>query len=314
MARALPQDTPRAEPRTKPQPPVPDREKTAARLLASSAKKFYDPEVDIDWAAPLAEGKGFMLPHRVSLYGTPMWDRMSEEQRLELGRHEAATIASVGLWFEILLMQMLLKAAYNGDPTKRHTQYALTEIAEECRHVTMFARFVERIGCPAYGPQPYVHKLAKLLPTLAYGPAMYGSILVAEEVLDRLQREMAAADSVQPLMRMVNRIHIMEEARHVTYAREEVLRGVGHLGRAERRYQQFTIALVSYFISRSLIHPDAYAAVGLDPKEAWRTAHANPHYRATLLFGGERIMPFLDDAGLVGPPGKPLWRKAYLLP
>ena len=35
---------------------VADREKTAERLLNSSADKFYDPEVDIDWAAPLASG------------------------------------------------------------------------------------------------------------------------------------------------------------------------------------------------------------------------------------------------------------------
>ncbi|MDI3419230.1 AurF N-oxygenase family protein [Streptomyces luteolus] len=310
MARALP----RTESTPKERTAVPDREKTAARLLSSSAKKFYDPAIDIDWDAPLADDKQYLLPHRVSLYGTPLWERMSEEQRRELGRHEMATIASVGLWFEILLMQMLLKEVYDSDPTKRHTQYALTEVAEECRHVTMFARLVERIDCPAYGPPEYLRRLAKVLPTLAYGPAMYGSILVAEEVLDKLQREMAGDDSVQPLMRMVNRIHIMEEARHVTFAREEVLRGVPELGRAELRYQQFMIALVSFFISRSLIHPKAYAAVGLDPREAWRTAHANPHYRRTMRYGGERIMPFLQDAGLIGAPGMRLWRKAYLLP
>jgi hypothetical protein len=39
----------------------------------------------------------------------------------------------------------------------------------------------------AYGPVPWLRKLAKLLPTISYGPARYGAILVAEEVLDRLQ-------------------------------------------------------------------------------------------------------------------------------
>ena len=51
------------------------------------------------------------------------------------------------------------------------------------------------------------------------GPAAYSSILVAEEVLDRLQREQANDEAIQPLMRQVNRIHIMEEARHVSFAR-----------------------------------------------------------------------------------------------
>lgn len=299
--------------RTRPEAKVGDREKTATRLLSSAARKSYDPEIDIDWNAPLVEGKHYMLPHRVSLYGTPLWDRMSEEQRLELGKHEMATVASVGLWFELLLMKLLVKAAYNGDPTSRHIQYALTEVADECRHVTMFARLVERIGCPAYGPQPYLHQVAKILPAIAYGPAMYGSILVAEEITDRLQREMAGDDSIQPLMRMVNHIHIVEEARHVTFAREEVVRGMAGLRRAELHYQQLLVAVVSFAISRSLIHPQAYAAVGLNPKEAWHAAHANPHYRATLRYTGEKIMPFLGDAGLIGGPGKRLWHKAHLL-
>ncbi len=290
-----------------------DREKTAERLLKSSAAKFYDPEIDIDWDAPLLEDKYYVLPHRVSIYGTPLWDGLTEEQRRTLSRHEAASIASVGLWFEILLMRMLLKAAYNGDPTTRHVQYALTEVAEECRHVTMFARMVERMDCPAYGPHPYVHRLAKILPVIAYGPAMYGSILVAEEILDRLQREMAADESVQPLLRMVNRIHIVEEARHVAFAREEVVRGARGLGRAELRYQRHLIAMVSFFICRSLINPRAYAAVGLDPKQAWRTALANPHHQATMRFAGERIMGFLDENRMIGAPGMHLWRRSLLL-
>jgi hypothetical protein len=292
---------------------VADREKTAERLLNSSADKFYDPEVDIDWAAPLAEDKYFIPPHRSSLYGTPLWDGLTVDQRIDLTRHEVASVASVGLWFEVILMQMLVKAVYNSDPTTRHAQYALTEVADECRHSTMFARMVERIGCPAYGPKRYVHQLAKLLPTIGYGPAMYGSILVAEEVLDRMQREAMQDESVQPLVRMVNRIHVLEEARHVRFAREEVVRGMARMGRTELAYQRELIALVGFFICRSIINPRVYAAVGIDPKVGERVALHNPHYRDTLHWAGERIMSFLDEVGLVGNPGMSLWRKSFLV-
>lgn len=189
----------------------PDREKTAERLLKSSATKFYDPDVDLDWAAPLVEGKRFIPEHRSSLYGTELWDKLTPEQRIELGKHEVASVATTGLWFEILLMQMLLKEVYEQDPTSAHAQYALTEVADECRHSTMFARMAARIGCPAYGPVPWLRRLAKLMPTISYGPARYGAILVAEEVLDRLQREQMNDPDIQPLVRMVNRIHVLEE-------------------------------------------------------------------------------------------------------
>ena len=117
-----------------------DRERTAARLLKSSAEKFYDPDVDVDWSAPPVEGMLYQPEHRTSLYGTHLWDRLTPEQRIELSRHEVASVASNGIWFEVILMQMLLKEIYRGDPTTSHVQYALTEIADECRHSVMFAK------------------------------------------------------------------------------------------------------------------------------------------------------------------------------
>ncbi|TCO58652.1 AurF N-oxygenase family protein [Actinocrispum wychmicini] len=290
-----------------------DREKTAERLLNSSAEKFYDPEVDIDWNAPLADGMIYTPDHRISLYGTPLWDRMSPQQRLELGKHEVASVASNGIWFEVLLMQMLLKEVYRIDPTTRHAQYALTEIADECRHSTMFARAIEKVGAPAYGPPPILRQLGKLLPVIGYGPALYGSILVAEEILDRIQRESMADPAVQPLVRMVNRIHVLEEARHVTFARQEVVRGMAKLRKWELPYQRLLIAMVSYAITKSLINPRVYTAVGLDRAEAARAAASNPHHRATIKWSGERIMKFLDEAGLVGWPGKRWWKAAHLM-
>jgi hypothetical protein len=290
-----------------------DREKTAERLLNSSADKFYDPEVDIDWEAPLQDGKYYAPDHRISLYGTELWDRMTPEQRVELGKHEVASVASNGIWFEVLLMQMLLKEVYRIDPTTRHAQYALTEIADECRHSTMFARAIEKVGAPAYGPPPILRQLGKLLPVVGYGPALYGSILIAEEILDRIQRESMADENVQPLVRMVNRIHVLEEARHVTFARQEVVRGMSQLRKWELPYQRLLISIVAFSITRSLINPRVYRAVGLDPKQAHEVALNNPHHQETLRWSGERIMKFLGEAGLVAAPGMHWWRRAYLL-
>ena len=38
---------------------------------------------------------------------------MHEQQRIELSKHEVASIASTGLWFEIILMQLLARYAYH---------------------------------------------------------------------------------------------------------------------------------------------------------------------------------------------------------
>jgi hypothetical protein len=290
-----------------------DRERTAERLLKSSADKFYDPDVDIDWSAPPVEGLHYQPEHRISLYGTPLWDRMSPEQRIELGRHEIASVASNGIWFEVILMRMLLKEVYKGDPTSNHVQYALTEIADECRHSTMFGRAIAHFGLPAYGPRPTLHRLARALPIIGYGPALYGSVLIVEEILDRLQREAMADDTVQPLIRMVNRIHVLEEARHVTFARQEVAAGMPKLTKAELAYQRWLVAMVGCQVTHTLVNPKVYAAVGLGPSEARHTAMHNPHYQESIRWAGERIMAFLSDAGLVGAPGMSWWYRSHLL-
>lgn len=293
---------------------IASREATAERLLRSTAARSYDPELDIDWSAPLDDDKAFMLERRCSLYGTLMWRQLSPQQRLELSKHEAASVAGLGIWLEFMLLRMLAKLAYNGDPATRHVQYALAEMAEECRHSTMFARMIEKMGTPAYGPPARVRRLGSVLPSVAYGPAMWGAVLLGEEITDRFQREMAGEDSVQPLMRMVNRIHVMEEARHIGFARAELTRSVARMSAAERPYHRLLLGRIAFIISRGLLNPAVYRSVGLDPHLAHRTALRNPWYQESLRFGGEKIVAFLDDAGLVGAPGMHWWHRSFLVP
>jgi len=143
---------------------------------------------------------------------------------------------------------------------------------------------------------------------------MWGAILIGEELTDRYQREMVTDESVQPLIRMVNRIHIMEEARHIGFARAELARSAAKLSRAELPYHRALIGRTAYIVARNLISPEVYRSVGLDPEYAHRVALANPAHQETIRFGGEKIVAFLTEAGLVGAPGTYWWRKSYLLP
>ena len=58
------------------------REKTARRLLGSSAKNSYSPDLDIDWDAEPVEGMWHMQPERMSLYVTALWESLTPEQRI----------------------------------------------------------------------------------------------------------------------------------------------------------------------------------------------------------------------------------------
>ena len=276
-----------------------DRETTAVRLLRGSSRASYDPQVEVDWDQPLDPDLPAMPLERVSLYGTAMWAGLTPAQRVTLSWHEFASTASIGLWFEMCLMQALLRHAYDRDPGSAHVQYCLTEIGDETRHSVMFARVADRLapGC-RYRPSPRVHQLGRLWKTVAAGPAMFASVLVAEEYLDRLQREMVATAGLLPLAVEVARIHVAEEARHVSYARSAVRRDAPRLSRPLRALHQQLTAVTSAFVVDSLIDPRVYAAVGLDPTAAARTARQNPAHCRTRQWASERIVPFLQDTGM----------------
>jgi hypothetical protein len=292
---------------------VPDREDTAQRLLRTSAKHSYDPATEIDWDAPLALDRYFIDPRRSSLYGTALWDQMSERQRIELTKHEVASLYSIGIWFETILMQMLVRHVYDRPKGSAHARYAWTEIADECRHSVMFSRAAEKFGGPEYGPRWVVHQLGRLLKTVSNGTVTFGAAIYVEEILDVLQREQMADESLQPMVQQVSRIHVIEEARHIRYAREETLRQWPRLGLVGRAYSRFILAMSVYFATTRLIDPKVYAAAGLDVGEAVAAAAANPHWRQTKQFAARRVIAFLDEVGLIAGPGKLLWRWAGVL-
>src|SRR3954447_14450053 len=77
-----------------------DRQDLSTRLLRSAAKKSYDPVVDIDWAAPIPDSLYGLSPEWSTLYATPLWETLTEEQRITLTIHEYCSISGVGIWVE----------------------------------------------------------------------------------------------------------------------------------------------------------------------------------------------------------------------
>lgn len=289
------------------------RQGSARRLLASSARRSYDPTLEIDWDAPIPDDKYGMTPEWSSLYGTELWDRMTEQQRITLTKHEAASIAGAGIWFEMILMQMLVRDLYQHDPATPYVQFGLTEIADECRHSIMSARSAQRFGIPSYRPARWLRTSGRLFKAVASGALAFGGTLFAEEILDMMQRDFMRDDRVQPLTRTVSHIHVLEESRHIRYAREETARRMRTATRSQRAWVRMHLAVSAYLIVTNLVNERVYAAAGLDVAEAKAAARANTHYHDKLRFGTRRTVEFLDGVGLIGGPSTLLLRRAHIL-
>jgi hypothetical protein len=238
---------------------------------------------------------------------------MTEEQRVTLTIHEYCSISGVGIWFECLLMQLVLRDVYGDDPAQPHVQWALTEIADECRHSVMFARTAQAFGAPSYQPPARVLALGRTFAARTDGPAAYAAILVAEEVLDIVQRDLMRDERVQPLTRATSQVHVVEEARHMRFAREEIARRTPELSRWQLRKHRTIVAAVASTIAENLVQPGVYAAAGLDVAEATAAARANEHHADKLRTASAGLVAFLREVGLVGGPSERLWRRASLL-
>jgi hypothetical protein len=290
-----------------------DRQDLSARLLGSAARKSYDPVIDIDWAAPIPADLYGLSPEWSTLYGTPLWESSSREQRVTLTIHEYCSISGVGIWFEHLLMQLVLRDVYGDDPAQPHVQWALTEIADECRHSVMFARTAQTFGAPSYQPPPSILRLGRAYAAKGGGPSAYAAILVAEEILDIFQRDLMKDDRVQPLTRATSQIHVVEEARHMRFAREEIARRTPELSGWQLRKHRTAVAAVAVIVAENLVQPAVYASVGLDPRAAKAAARANEHYRHKLRNASAGLVAFLHEVGLIGGPSQRLWRRAGLI-
>ena len=291
----------------------PSREEFSERLLKGSVKRSYAPIVDIDWDAPLDPDKFYLPPETVSLYGTPLWDTMTREQRIELSRQELVNTLSAGIWFENILNQALLRKMLHDDPTSRTTHYELTELGDETRHMVMFGKAIDRLGARPVRPRRYQRMIINALPLTFRGSLLWVAALVGEEIFDSLQRQMMDDPELQPMVQRLMRIHVTEEARHIQFARDGVRKRVPHMPRLNRIWVANLNGVGGLFFRYLFTNPVPYRRVGLNPREARRAARRSPHRHAVQVSGFAPLAAFLEEVGLMGPVARRLWKRSHFL-
>ncbi len=286
----------------------------AQRLITGSVKRSYAPVVDLDWDRAPEPDRYFLPPRVLTLVGTDIWDRMSPQQRIELSRQEMANILSVGIWFENLLNRTLLARLMRADPAAATTHYTLTEVGDECRHMVMFGRAIEWSGARPFRMHWYDRATAAMLPFLLRRSVLWVETLVGEEIFDALQREMLDDPALQPLIARLMQVHVAEEARHIAFARDGIMRRKVFRGRRERFVAANGHALDGMLMRRLFTNPEMYRRAGLDGRAAARAARANPHFRDAQVRGFASLAAFLEEAGLMSRLSRRGWRRAGFLP
>jgi len=265
----------------------------AAQLVAVSERSTHDPFREIDWATPVDDSAFHLPPELLGIYGTAAWAQMTESDRITYSRHEAAALFGAGIWFENALMQVVLRHLVSIDVTDPMHRYLLVEIADECRHSTMFGEFIRRAGTPSYAPDRPI-----IVDDTGGGRALsYLLILAIEELLDHANRLTMRDDRVHPVSRQIAKLHVLEEARHVSFAKT-YLAEVWPTLDADERATVITAApiLVAEIVSLSL-DPAVFEHLGIDGGA--EIAANNPRRRANVITGVAKLTGFLEEVGVI---------------
>jgi hypothetical protein len=288
-----------------------------ARLSRQSVEKHFDAYVDIPWDDPgwaidQADPRWELAPD-APLAGTDWYRSQPAETRSRLGLHLVVSNMKAGLQFENILERGLLEYAFALPDRSPEFRYAYHEIIEESQHSLMFQEFVNRSGLDAPGLTWDLRLGSRAVVQMARRfPAMFFVfVLGGEDPIDHVQRRtLRSGRELHPLIERIMRIHVTEEARHLSFARQ-YLRHHGPQLPARRRLALSvqapvvlsTMASVMMRPPRHLVREYEIPA-GVIRQTYGRGTPSRQQVRESL----RKVRALLVELGLVPPASKRLWR------
>jgi hypothetical protein len=289
-----------------------------ARLNRASVEKHFDAYADVDWDAPecaLAAGDPRLeLPAFDPLGATEWYRSQPVEVRSRIALYRVAAYMKTGWHFENLLQRGLLARAMrlpNGSPEFRYIHH---ELIEESQHTLMFQEVVNRSGLPVRGMPAVVRvpaaalaiPCARSLPTV-----FFIGVIGGEDPIDHIQRQLLRDGIRHPLIERIMRIHVTEEARHLTFARHVLRREVPRLNRLRRTLLSLVAPLELSLLARIMLVPpaDMVRNCGI-PREVMRDAYRSPAGRRFVSDAVRKSRELCGELGLLTPPARVVWRLA----
>jgi len=295
-------------------------EDTVRRLSRQSVDKHFDAYADVDWDAPdMAvdpDDPRFELPAVDPLGATDWYRSLPPATRSRIGLHRVAAAMKVGEQFESLLKRGLLEFAAklpNGDPEFR---YVYHEVIEEAQHSLMFHEFVDRSDIDVRGMSAPIRFFSRGVLLLArFFPAFFFVfVLGGEDPIDHIQRQ-ALRDgdaTMHPLVQRIMRIHVTEEARHLSFARAYLRRRVPQMNFLSRAILRVGAPVILGVMALLMLAPprSLVRTYRVPRRVLWRTYVAGASARREAKDAVAKPRRLCVELGLVGPIIRPFWRLA----
>ena len=123
------------------------------RLYENAKRDQWNASKDIPWKEPAPADGRVIADELIDIYGSSLWERLSEAQRVELNRRIAAWRLSTLMYGEqgaMLACSQLVDVVEGAD----HKFFQATQVMDEARHNEVLDRYItERVGIRYGVPQ-----------------------------------------------------------------------------------------------------------------------------------------------------------------
>jgi hypothetical protein len=281
---------------------MPNADTALLRQLSENSAPYRDPLAGVNWSQ--LNPNGFWLPDSaLSLYGLREFDALAPAVRQRLSQYEFVNVMHCGLWLEGIFLQRMSRRLRPELPRAEH-EYLLHELREEAGHSLMFLRAIESSGLAVPEGSWRAPRAASALGRLAPagGGLFWLAMLIGEDVPDKFNRYVRGhADTLNPAIRQICTLHVLDEARHISLAGHQLETAVSGAGATRRNLLSAAARVLLWQLSRAFYFPPArfYELSGLTRGAHWRAAALRNPVRKRFV--AERIAPtarMLESYGL----------------
>lgn len=272
------------------------------QMTRASQKFFYDPTTKLEWPEELDRSEWSMSPELVSLYGTELWDEMSVQQQKDLSFYEAAGFYSLILNGERPLLEGMSHRMYVAEKDLAVTEYMHHFLDEENKHMMMFSTYLRRYVGKVY-PEKKI-AFPRALPKGGEDLLFLAKVLVVEELSDYYNLIMANDERLPKICRDLNRVHHVDEARHIHFGRHYIKENWERITAdwSAEEIESYREWLREYVDSswRDFCNPSVYRDAGVkDAYQAREAVFASEVCRAHRQRASEKFLTNLVDSGIL---------------
>ncbi len=198
-----------------------ENSKLFSSLIKKSLKDPMDYHNTINWSLGFDKSKPSKRFDQVWLYHSPVWNDLTEEQKIELTWLETARDISMFINLEHLIPE--LYAGFLRNQPERMTdevyKYLMIFSREELMHILTFNRYLEESHLPKHPKMDYFYKLADQLQGLRPETGITFTLLI-EWLAENKAMISSQSEEVDPLTAELWHAHHEEEIRHIAFGKK----------------------------------------------------------------------------------------------